>query len=277
MNNTLSSILVLCDLDNLLLGSDGCLAPAVSEVLRLFSSRGGKFTVFSQRSPRAVRELMGEVHLSAPALLCGGNMTCSFDKAGTKPLRSFAALGDSFASRLPTEAGIGVALQMNDGTTRVLRMSSALEKHLRQENTPYLLGRAEDICSADILRVLLYQDEKSTPMLKIIGSALGESLTHLRAEHIAQDTVVLTPGNVSGAAMLEAVCLPVMLPQEAVLVLAGGRSMLELVRASSHSVAAADAPADVRSAAETTTLTDCAGGAAAEVLYSLVRRAEAAV
>jgi predicted HAD superfamily phosphohydrolase YqeG len=53
MNDSLASTLVLCDLDNLLLGEDGNLTQVVRDVLQLFSSRGGRLTVFSQRSPRA--------------------------------------------------------------------------------------------------------------------------------------------------------------------------------------------------------------------------------
>ena len=45
--NHLSSTLVLCDLDHLLLGADGNLTQVVRDVLQLFVRRGGRFTVFS--------------------------------------------------------------------------------------------------------------------------------------------------------------------------------------------------------------------------------------
>ena len=64
--NHLSSTLVLCDLDHLLLGADGNLTQVVRDVLQLFVRRGGRFTVFSQRTPRAVRSILGSVRLSAP-------------------------------------------------------------------------------------------------------------------------------------------------------------------------------------------------------------------
>ena len=54
MSNSLESTLVLCDLDHLLLGTDGNLTQVVRDVLQLFCSRGGRLTVFSQRAPRAV-------------------------------------------------------------------------------------------------------------------------------------------------------------------------------------------------------------------------------
>ena len=50
MSQSLDSTLVICDLDNLLLGADGNLTQVIRDVLQLFSSRGGKLTVFSQRT-----------------------------------------------------------------------------------------------------------------------------------------------------------------------------------------------------------------------------------
>ena len=69
MTKLLDSALVLCDLDHLLLAGDGNMPQVVRDVLQLFSSRGGRFTVFSQRTPKAVRALLGSVRLSAPALV----------------------------------------------------------------------------------------------------------------------------------------------------------------------------------------------------------------
>ena len=68
---TIDQTLVLCDLDSLLLDAAGNLPQLQRDVLQLFASRGGRLTVFSQRSPRAVRSLLGGVRLSAPALVCG--------------------------------------------------------------------------------------------------------------------------------------------------------------------------------------------------------------
>ena len=238
--NQLNQRLVLCDLDHLLLGADGNLTQVVRDVLQLFVRRGGRFTVFSQRTPRAVRSILGSVRLNAPALVCGGAMAYHFA----------------------------------DGTTRVLRMSEALERHLRQEWTPYLLANAADIKGEEVLRVLLYQDSKAVPMISLLEKSLGDRTAVLLGERAAADTLILTPRTVSGHEMLDAVCMPVGINPEDVLVLAGGMSMLELVRNASQSVAAADAPPELRLAAQKVTLTDAAAGSAVEVLYRMVRDAE---
>ena len=277
MNQSLESTLVLCDLDNLLLGADGNLTQVVRDVLQLFSSRGGRFTVFSQRSPRAVRSILGSVRLAAPALVCGGTMAYHYADGTRQPLCSFAGQDADLFAQLPSAAGVGIALQMTDGTTRVLRMSNALERHLQQEWTPYLLANAADIKGENVLRVLLYQDNKAVPMVSLLGKALGDSTAALLGERAAPDLLRLTPRTVSGAEMLQAVCTPVGIAPENVLVLAGGMPMLELVRAASRSAAAADAPAELRLAAQNVTLTDASAGAAVEVLYRMVRDAEKSV
>ncbi len=275
MNQSLKSTLVLCDLDHLLLGSDGNLTDVVRDVLQLFNSRGGRFTVFSQRTPRAVRTILGSFRLSAPALVCGGTLAYCFANGESQPLCSFSSMGDDFAEKLPSVAGIGIALQMRDGSTRVIRMSNSLERHLRSEWTPYLLANAADIRSSDILRVLLYQDEnRKVPLIALLEKSFGNGAADVLGERVSPNLMVLTPKTIPGKDMLKAVCEPVSTDAEDVLVLAGSTSMLGLLQASTLSAVAADAPAELRLAAKRVTLTDAAGGSAVEVLYRMVRNAE---
>ena len=272
--NQLDQTLVLCDLDHLLLGEDGNLTQVVRDVLQLFVRRGGRFTVFSQRTPRAVRSILGSMRLNAPALVCGGTMAYHFADGSCQPLCSFAEQDADLFTRLPVAEGVGAALQMTDGTTRVLRMSEALERHLRQEWTPYLLANAADIKGEEVLRVLLYQDSRAVPMVSLLEKALGDRTAVLLGERAAPDTLILTPKTVSGHEMLDAVCMPVGIDPENVLILAGGVPMLDLVRSARQSVAAANAPAELRLDAQKVTLTDAAAGCAVEVLYRMVRDAE---
>ena len=275
MNNTLKDTLVLCDLDNLLLDPDGNLPQVLRDVMQLFSSRGGRLTVFSQRSPRAVRTLLGSVRLSAPALVCGGTLAYQFASGSSQPLCSFAGREETVLQKLPSAVGLGIALQMADGSTRVLRMSEALEVHLRQEWTPFVLSNAADIRGEDVLRILLYQDKKQMPLLPLLDKAPGEAGSALLASRAAPDILVLTPGAVSGTAMFNAVCPPAGCDAGALTVVANCAQMLDLMKLAGHSVVPADAAAELRLAASQTTLTDHDNGAAAEYLYGLVRNAEA--
>ena len=184
---------------------------------------------------------------------------------------SFAALEDSFLAKLPAAPGIGIALQMKDGATRVFRMNHALERHLRREWTPYLLTQPEGVSSEDVLRVLLYQDAKTIPALQTFEKALEESAAPVRQERLAIDCLALTPGSISMGAAFSSVCAAAMLSPENVAVLAGSVPMVELMRLAGQSAAAFDAPAEVRLAAGQTTFCRANEGAAAEYLYQLVR------
>lgn len=271
---TLDSTLVLCDLDNLLLNEDNSIPQVLRDVLQLFGSRGGKLTVFSQRSPRAVRTILGGVRLGAPALVCGGTLAYSFSEGSGQPLCSFAGQDETVLQKLPSAVGLGIALQMADGSTRVLRMSEALEQHLRQEFTPFVLSNTADILGEDVLRILLYQDKKQMPLVPLLEKTLGESLGLLHSERIAPDVLVLTPSLVSGSAMTGAVCTPSGWTEGELTVVADCAQMLDLMKLAGHSVVPADALAELRLAANEVTLTDHDTGAAAEVLYRFVRSAE---
>ena len=274
MNESLANKLVLCDLDNLLLGPDGNLTQVVRDVLQLFSSRGGRFTVFSQRTPKAVRAILGSVRLSAPALVCGGTLAYHFADGSRQPLCSFAGQDAGLFANLPSAAGVGIALQMRDGSTRAVRMSEGLVFHLKQEWTPFVLSNAADVKGEDVLRILFYQDKKQMPILPTLQKALGDAAAFLHAERLAPDTLVLTPGLVSCSAMLNAVCPPSGYAAEQLTVLAGCTQMLDLVHLAGESVVPADAAPELRLAANRMTLTDHDTGAAAELLYGMVRRAE---
>lgn len=58
-------------------------------------------------------------------------------------------------------------------------MSEALEAHLRQEWTPYVLSSAADVRGEDVLRILLYQDKKQMPLVPLLDKALGEAADSL--------------------------------------------------------------------------------------------------
>ena len=153
-------------------------------------------------------------------------------------------------------------------------MSEALEAHLRQEWTSFVLSNAADVRGEEVLRILFYQDKKQVPLTALLEKTLGEATVTLRAERMAPDVVALLPGGVSGTAMLNAVCPPAGYSAEQLTVLADCTQMTELVQLAGNSVVPADAPAELRLAAKQTTLTDHDAGAAAELLYGMVRAAE---
>ena len=150
MSNSIENTLVLCDLDNLLLNAEGNLPQLHRDVLQLFA-------------------------------VCGGILAYNFAEGSGTALCSFAGMEDSVLNVLPAAPGIGIAFQMRDGTTRVVRMSEALEAHLRQEWTSFVLSNAADVKGEEVLRILFYQDKKQVPLTALLEKTLGEVTVTLRA------------------------------------------------------------------------------------------------
>lgn len=168
MNNTLKTSLVLCDLDRIFCWEQTA-TQVLRDVMQLFSSRGSRLTVFSQRSPKAVRTILGSMRLAAPALVCGGTLAYRFATGTGQPLCSFAGQEEAVLQKLPSTVGLGIALQMTDGSTRVLRMSEALEAHLQQEWTPYVLGSAADAAGRRCAAHPALSGQKRMPLVPLAG------------------------------------------------------------------------------------------------------------
>ena len=149
------------------------------------------------------------------------------------------------------------------------------KRHLRQEWTTFVLSNAADVRGEDVLRILFYQDRKQVPPDGAAGKGAGRG--H-RDPPLPSGWVRMCwrfcRAVVSGSAMVQAVCSPAGYSAEQLTVLADCTQMAELVHLAGNSVVPADAPAELRLAARQTTLTDHDAGAAAELLYGMVRSAE---
>ncbi len=142
---------------------------------------------------------------------------------------------------------------------------------------PYLLANAADIPPEQVLRVLLYQDSKSVPLIWLQKRPSGIVLPCWAS--VSPRTPLSSPRKrISGREMLGHRCTMAQVGAEQVLALAGGQPMLELVPGWWST--AQWPPMPRQSCAlppRQITLTDAAGGAAVEVLYRMVRAAEKSV
>ena len=155
------------------MAGDGNMPQVVRDVLQLFSSRGGRLTVFSQRSPRAVRAVLGGLRLLRLRSPAAVRWPTGSRRGSGQPLCSFAGCEESIFKKLPAAVGLGIALQMADGSTRVLRMSTALERHLRRGVHPFTLCSPADVKGEDVLRILLYQDRQQLPIQALLERRWG--------------------------------------------------------------------------------------------------------
>ncbi len=207
---------------------DGNLTQVVRDVLQLFSSRGGRFTVFpAHAAGSAVHS--GQRASQRPGAGVRRHTGLPFSGWHPQPLCSFAGQDAGLFASLPVR-GVGIALQMPDGSTRVLRMSQAWSAICGRSGPPICWQRGRHQ-GEEVLRVLLYQDNKQMPMISLLEKALGDRTAALLGERAAPDTLVLTPRTVSGAEMLDAVCTPVGIAGKMCWCWPAVLPMLELVRA----------------------------------------------
>ena len=106
----LESTLVLCDLDALMLGPDGNLTQVLRDVLQLFTARGGRMTVFSQKDAQGGADHPGQrapvragpaVRRGAGLQLCGRQRPAHGQLCGAGGRFSGQAAGGPPASASP--------------------------------------------------------------------------------------------------------------------------------------------------------------------------------
>ena len=131
------------------------------------------------------------------------------------------------------------------------------------------MSRARTFCASCSI------SKKQMPLLPTLQKALGDAAAFLHAERLAPDTLVPLPRALShGRCHAQRRLPPSGYAAEQLTVLAGCTQMLDLIHLAGESVVPADAAPELRLAANRMTLTDHDTGAAAELLYGMVRLAE---
>lgn len=267
--------LFLFSLDGALCGPDGRVAPATVEMLRLLELRGGRYTVISDLPVEAVRTALAELPApSAPVICSGGTVVydlergkclscCELSRSDTETL--LWTLERAFPS-------LGLAVQIYDGPLQIIRANSYTEEHLRVRGFGGILIQLEYI-PEKWLNASVFADAQQLNEVEdyIAEKGLrGEfDLTRRRRTQLQ-----ILPKRISYAAALE--CLydaTGILPQD-VLALGGSAGDAGWMNLVGKSAAPADAPPDVKLAADTVLLCNADEGAAAEFLYQSMKQYE---
>ena len=170
---------------------------------------------------------------------------------------------------------MGIALQMRDGSTRAVRMSEGLVFHLKQEWTPFVLSNAADVKGEDVLRMPVLSGQKADAHSAHAAKGAGG-----RAQPSCMRSALHRIRWCLPRACLRQYHAQCRLPSLRLCCRAADGAwpaapqMLDLVHLAGQSVVPADAAPELRLAANRMTLTDHDTGAAAELLYRMVRRAE---
>lgn len=268
----LSDYLVFCDMDNTLLTAKEGIPSCNRAVIKLFISLGGQFTVASGRPPESIRAALGDIRLSLPAISCNGALL--YDFQANRVLRH-TTLDRAQASAAITEImqkfpHIGVEVMAGAGEMYVIRANPYTHAHQVDEH----LGSVA--CPMEYL---------PDGWLKVVFAADPETIRkvgqYAKTRYYGRDNYFLAtnqiyleimPTGASKASAMEELCLLQGAKLRNTIVIGDYYNDLEIMKKAGYSVAVANAPSEVRAAADEVTNCGCTEGAVGEYLYKLIDR-----
>lgn len=271
----LSDYLVFCDMDNTLLTAKEGIPACNRSVIRLFTTMDGRFTVASGRPPESIRAALGDIELSLPAISCNGALLYDFQKkrilrrSCLNREQATAAIADMM-QKFPR---MGVEVLAGSGEMYILRANSYTHAHQVDEKLEGVSCPIENVPDG---------------WLKVVFAADPETVRkagqYAKTRYYGRDNYFLPTNQIyleimasgiSKAAGMEELCRILGEDIGRTIVIGDYYNDLEIMRKAGYSVAVANAPAEVRAAANEVTTCGCTEGAVGEYLYKLISRVDA--
>lgn len=274
MKSALSDTLVICDMDNTLLTAKEGLPACNRTVINLFTSLGGLFTVATGRPPESIRAALEGIRLSLPAISCNGALLYDFStetvlhRSTLNREQATTAIKD-ILNKFPR---MGVEVMAGNGEMYVIHANETTHAHQVDEH----LGSIA--CPIDCV---------PDGWVKVVFAADPETIRKLgqyaKTKYYGRDNYFLAtnniyleimPGGVSKASGLHDLCALMSKSMKNTVVIGDYYNDLEIMREAGYAVAVANAPAEVKAAADHVTTCTCAEGAVGEYLYSLIGKTD---
>ena len=274
MKSALSDTLVICDMDNTLLTAKEGLPACNRTVINLFTSLGGLFTVATGRPPESIRAALEGIRLSLPAISCNGALLYDFStetvlhRSTLNREQATMAIKD-ILNKFPR---MGVEVMAGNGEMYVIHANETTHAHQVDEH----LGSIA--CPIDCV---------PDGWVKVVFAADPEAIRKLgqyaKTKYYGRDNYFLAtnsiyleimPGGVSKASGLHDLCALMSKSMKNTVVIGDYYNDLEIMREAGYAVAVANAPAEVKAAADHVTTCTCAEGAVGEYLYSLIGKTD---
>ena len=270
MKHKLHELLVFCDMDNTLLTAKAGIPECNRTVMQLFRRMGGRLTVASGRPPASVKAALGDLKLSLPAICCNGSLLYDFSsgrvlcRAALNREQAVAAMLD-MAAKFP---GIGMEVMAGDGDMYVVQANPYTHAHQVDE------GMSGVACPIDSVpdgwaKVVFAGDPE---MIRKAGQYAKTRYYGRDNYFLATNSIYLEimPTGVGKASALQDLCALLGEPIENTIVIGDYYNDLEMMQQAGYSVAVANAPPEVKAAANEVTICTCAEGAVGEYLYKLI-------
>ena len=272
---SLGEVMAVASLEGALLDKNGQMPQANVDVIQLFCSREGRFTVASNRTPAYVSRMLQGIPVTDPVICCGGATIYDVknqEYIAQRVLNTQQAT-DLLASVLIAFPQVGAIIQRQDGVLCVVQANEHTHAYLEREQTNWLLSQIEDVQQPWVRMILVGTADvmdRLEPYAERHRS--NKELSFMRASE--ESFHILGMGVSKGNALRELSALCEM-PQPYMYSIGGDHNDQSLLQATGHGIALPEAPVRVKLAADLVTRLNRDEGGAAEFLYQLVKEFEA--
>ncbi len=271
---SLGEVMVVAGLEGALLDQNGRMPRANAEVIRLFCSRGGRFTVASNRTPAYVRRTLQDIPVTEPVICCGGATIYDVNAEEYMAQRilntkSAITMLDAILTAFPN---MGVIIQRQDGTLCVVRANEYTQAYINREHADYVTAQICDVPEPWI-RVILTDKPSQLDRLEPYAERHKNNDENSFARASEHSFHILGANVSKGSAVRELADICEM-PQPYIYSIGGDYNDQQLLQLTGHAVAMPGAPVRVKLAAELVTRLETAEGGAAEFLYRLIKEYE---
>ncbi len=271
---SLGEVMAVASLEGALLDRNGHMPKANADVIQLFCSRDGRFTVVSNRTPTYVNRMLQGIPVTDPVICCGG--ATIYDVKNQEYIaqrvlntQQASALLESVLIAFPQ---VGAIIQRQDGVLCVVHANEYTHAYLEREQTDWLLSQACDV-QQPWVRVILVGTVDVMDRLEPYAERhrSNKDLSFVRA---SEDSFHILGYGVSKGNALRELSELCEMPQPYMYSIGGDHNDQSLLQATGHGIAMPEAPVKVKLAADLVTRLNRAEGGAAEFLYQLVKEFE---
>ena len=273
MKQTLRDYLVFCDMDNTLLTAKEGIPSCNRTVIKLFTQLGGRFTVATGRPPESIRAALGDIQLSLPAISCNGSLLYDFStdtvlRRATLDRKQATLAIQDVVRQFPR---IGVEVMAHAGEMFVVQANEYTHAHQVDEKITGVTCPLDSVPDGWV-KVVFASDPETIRKL----SQYAKTRYYGRENYfLATNSIYfeIMSGGVGKASGLRDLCTLLGEPLQKTIVIGDYYNDLEIMQTAGHSVAVANAPSEVRAAADEVTTCTCTDGAVGEYLYKLIDKA----
>ena len=270
MIKNLSDILVVTDVDGTLLVSEKGISQSNIQVIKLFTSLGGKFTIATGRSKTATEHIRKLAPINTPAILYNGGVI--YDYENDKRL-CYCALNKNKALQAINDIhnkfpNVGIEIMSSDFNIYLICQNESTYKHQIKEHTHFIISRVEDI-QGEWIKVLFASDfETHKEIEEFVKTKNYEDICFVST---STEYFEILPKGINKGVGLTKLCSILNHPIEDTYAIGDYNNDLEMITIAGNGVAVGNALPCVKDKADII-VGDCLDGGVAQLLYSLIKK-----